>query len=916
MPFRPSSISGFFIRVTFSAALLAGSLPAIGAGTSEVASAIRKDILPNGMKVLYVPSHNAPIIASVVVIQAGSIYETPALSGASHFLEHLLFNGTETMSQDELYDATDRIGAYSNATTGQIQTTFMMVTPRKNLSEALRIQKEMLYHSILPAEKLEKERGIILEELAKDKATESYDVERFLKDSLYPTTSYGLPVLGTSLTIEQLTRDQIWDYYKQHYIPQTTTVMIIGDFDPETAPDSVTAILGSEPPVPFVPSPSPLPESVVGRKVIHFNREMSRGHLTIAFSGPSVNDPDRLAVEAGIGLLAGGSATPVGQALEALYPAGILSFGTYLREMPGAGRIEVSVEYDKSLSGDTILESLLELLPRADIQTLVPAAFAGWQTDQRTQEFFQRERPHFYGMLRAPTCAVKGAWAVAESPEQIRSLTWAHVQSATSGLFSGDFWAAIVEPGVADTAQSGAFESNVHQYALDNGLRIAVLQRRESPVLALHLLTLGRAELEPPGRDGLTELVHGMLEEGVNGGDAQEFQQRLSEIGGELKVVDIPYIPFDDSDTRPDYAYLRLQSLDEFGPKAFRLFGDILRHPTFSEEAFNSSQAALMARAARDSRSAAQRATQTLDNLLYGSSPAGRQPFGSTATLQSATYEEAKAHWERLSDPARSFLSIATAEDPETILHWIVTELYPGSHVKDGDPGAIMNGGPATLEIFWDAAGDVVENRFNELLQSPNPLMTLPWGRPTEPNPDHLRMVVDSLGAERGYVLIAALLTGIPDEERYLYTAWNTWVSDRLAFVLREEMGMAYGIGSSLAWLGKGRALWIASAGTRQQNLEAMTKGLLAGPQLGLTDPPTMDDLEKAVAGRYGYQLMRRGTSLKRTMFVATSILYGKEPTWDEEELERFGQADPERVKQLAEEIAGRKLPTLVVIVE
>ena len=91
---------------------------------------IVKEILPNGMKVLLYPSHNAPIVGSVVVVKAGSAYESAALSGASHFLEHLLFNGTESMTQEELYEATDLIGGYSNATTGRLQTTFMMVAPK------------------------------------------------------------------------------------------------------------------------------------------------------------------------------------------------------------------------------------------------------------------------------------------------------------------------------------------------------------------------------------------------------------------------------------------------------------------------------------------------------------------------------------------------------------------------------------------------------------------------------------------------------------------------------------------------------------------------------------------------------------------------------------------------------------------
>ena len=121
--------------------------------------------LDNGMEVLLIENRGLPMIGVNVVVKTGSAYETFSTSGMSHMLEHLLFNGTESRSQKELYDAVDLIGGYNNANTGTYYTNYMMVTPAEHIEKGMEIQADMLFHSVLPVEKFEKEKGIVLEEL-------------------------------------------------------------------------------------------------------------------------------------------------------------------------------------------------------------------------------------------------------------------------------------------------------------------------------------------------------------------------------------------------------------------------------------------------------------------------------------------------------------------------------------------------------------------------------------------------------------------------------------------------------------------------------------------------------------------------------------------------------------------------------
>lgn len=123
--------------------------------------------LENGLEVLTIHNSASPMVCLNTTIRVGSAFEDYNTSGMSHMLEHLLFNGTDTRSQEVLYEETDDLGAYSNAYTSEYFTDFILLLPSQYLLEGMDIQSDMLFHSVIPAEKLEKERGIVIEEIRK-----------------------------------------------------------------------------------------------------------------------------------------------------------------------------------------------------------------------------------------------------------------------------------------------------------------------------------------------------------------------------------------------------------------------------------------------------------------------------------------------------------------------------------------------------------------------------------------------------------------------------------------------------------------------------------------------------------------------------------------------------------------------------
>ena len=106
--------------------------------------------LDNGIHVLLIENPALPMVGANMIIKVGSAYESFSTSGMSHMLEHLLFNGTTTRIQKQLYDDVDMIGGYNNASTTEYYTNFMMVTPTENIRKGMEIQADMPFNSTLP----------------------------------------------------------------------------------------------------------------------------------------------------------------------------------------------------------------------------------------------------------------------------------------------------------------------------------------------------------------------------------------------------------------------------------------------------------------------------------------------------------------------------------------------------------------------------------------------------------------------------------------------------------------------------------------------------------------------------------------------------------------------------------------------
>ncbi|MEU8267119.1 pitrilysin family protein [Sphaerisporangium sp. NPDC049002] len=221
------------------------------------AGVVQRTVLPGGLRVV---TETMPTVRSVAVgmwVGIGSRDEASEHTGATHFLEHLLFKGTPTRDALEISAAIEGIGGEINAFTAKEYTCYYARVLDEDLPLAIDVLADVVTSSLITAEDVESERGVILEEIAMHDDDPSDVVHEQFSAELYGDTPIGRPILGSVESINDLTRDRIAEYYQSYYQPPHTVVSVCGNVTHErvvelvaTAYQRAGALGGTGTPVP------------------------------------------------------------------------------------------------------------------------------------------------------------------------------------------------------------------------------------------------------------------------------------------------------------------------------------------------------------------------------------------------------------------------------------------------------------------------------------------------------------------------------------------------------------------------------------------------------------------------------------------------------------------------------------------
>ena len=192
----------------------------------------KKTVLKNGLRLITIPMADNPSVAVLVMVEAGSKYETKADNGLSHFLEHMVFKGTtKRPHSSDISRELDSLGAHYNAFTGQEYTGYWAKAEAKHLDKILDVVSDMYLHPLLDEKEMAKERGVIIEEIRMYKDLPQAHVQDLFMELLYGDQPAGWNIAGPEANVRSFARDAFVTYRSTHYVASATTVVVAGAID-------------------------------------------------------------------------------------------------------------------------------------------------------------------------------------------------------------------------------------------------------------------------------------------------------------------------------------------------------------------------------------------------------------------------------------------------------------------------------------------------------------------------------------------------------------------------------------------------------------------------------------------------------------------------------------------------------------
>jgi predicted Zn-dependent peptidase len=303
---------------------------------------VRRTVLPSGLRIVTEEVSSVRSAAVGIWVNIGSRDEAPTTAGASHFLEHLLFKGTPRRNALEISSAIESVGGEMNAFTSKEYTCFYARVIDTDLPMAVDVISDLITSSIVTAEDVDAERKVVLEEIAMRDDDPSDLVHDLYAETYYGDTALGRPILGTIDSINNMSRNTVFNYYKKRYLPQDLVVAVAGNIKHKRVVAMVEEALSRDNFLDVQGTPQIRPNTAVkggkqGRVGIIY-RKCEQAHMFYGMQGVARNDDRRFTMGVLSSALGGGMSSRLFQ--EIREKRGLAySVYSYAQQFAGSGQI-------------------------------------------------------------------------------------------------------------------------------------------------------------------------------------------------------------------------------------------------------------------------------------------------------------------------------------------------------------------------------------------------------------------------------------------------------------------------------------------------------------------------------------------------------------------------------------------------
>ena len=819
-----------------SAALLLGMVN-LKAGSTEPSSVInfppstaQKWILPNGLTIIVQEDHSAPVASVQAWCATGSIYEDQHLgAGLSHILEHMLFKGTKTRSTNEIAQKIQDVGGYINAYTSFDRTVFWIDVPKHGVTAALDILADAMMNSTLPPEEYQKEQEVIRREFAMGMDDPDRVAALLLFATAYQRHPYRFPVIGEIEIYNQLTQDQVMQYYKTRYVPNNLTFLVVGDVDAQKVREQLTELLKPYPEKSLQPVFVPAEPPQLGRREVHQEFATELTHLSLAWHIPEVTNPDVPALDLLSTVLGDGRSSRLYRRVreEAGLAFGISAF-SYTPGDPGLFGIDATVDPKKRDAAEQLALQIVDEVKQAGV------------TPEELEKAKKITLSHQLGALstmRGQASDIGSNWLLTRDLnfsrhylDAVQKVTLENIKRvAANYLTENNLTVISLNPKGSLTGKAEAEKpvaaGEVQEFDLSNGLRLLVREDPRLPLVGMGAVFRGGLLAETPQTNGITRLMAKVLLKGTKTRTAEQIANEIEAVGGSIS-----------SDAGNNSFSVSLDVMKPDVKLGVDLLSDVLLNATFPEKAVAREKEIQMAAIKQEEEQLTSVARDIMRQALFPQHPYALRSNGSVESVQKLTQKDLLEFRDRYVVAKNGVIYVfgdVKAAEVKQLVEQLLSNMKPGALALTDAKPSMPLGKPETVEKRKDKAQGVIMVGFRGATLS---------------SPDRYALeLIDEASSDLG---------------------------SRFFIRIREQMGLAYYVGAS-QMQGLVPGLFAFYLGTDPQKIEPVKTALLDEIHKLANDGLTAEELARAKKKLIGQQEIANQSNDAFGYHCALDELYG-----------------------------------------
>lgn len=652
---RPSALIPFCLVLL----LLSGAPQALAKD-----GVIRSTRLKNGLEVLVVEKHDAPMVTIEIAVKTGSFTETPETNGLSHLYEHMFFKGNAALPTQERYMArVSELGISFNGTTSTERVNYFFTLPSRNFAAGMKFMQDALLRPLFNQEELVSERAVVIGEYDRNEADPRHYLREGLRKRLYGNQAYRKNPLGERKVILSATQDIMRGFQAQYYVPNNSCLLIVGDVNLTEARVLAERLFGPRA-WPKGKDPHRLPRAPLPRisksEAFLSTRDTPLQVLGGVWPGPDVGRDERATFVADVwGTLL---ALPHGRFQRTFRDGGLadqVSMSYYTQREGG------EVSFDAACRDGKILQVRDTLL--AEIDAMAEPGYWSAQDLALAKRTLRIGRA-YEGQAGAELSHTLSFWWASSSLdyyrnylaecdsvslEELRGLVRNYLLARP--LVLGGLMSAAKQKELGLSSEqllpkprpSAAAASAVEDFALTNGLRVLYRRQPGASLSALSLAFDGGSNGLAEQEQGIDELLLATLLDG-------SAKTKRDALQAELVALGVRH----SSEVGYDYAQLSLAAPKAGFAKALGLLSECLREPGFEPRQVRQRQNAILADLRAEASDPDRYVTRVVNGIFFAGHPYANRPDGTAKTIAAFDASALRARLKSLLQTKRMLLVI------------------------------------------------------------------------------------------------------------------------------------------------------------------------------------------------------------------------------------------------------------------